>query len=144
MKYIFTSLFLIFGILLSIQTADAQYKSAPEDAKTYIIAPQDGAVVPSTFTVRFGLNGMGVAPSGVQAENTGHHHLLIDVENMPDMSKPLPATDHIVHFGGGQTETTITLEPGEHTLQLVLGNFAHIPHDPAIVSKKITVYVKEK
>jgi len=143
MKNIFASLILAFGMLIITDFAQAQYKSAPEDAKTYIIAPQDGAVVPTTFTVKFGLHGMGVAPSGVQAENTGHHHLLIDVENMPDMSKPLPATDHIVHFGGGQTETTISLEPGVHTLQLVLGNFAHIPHDPAIVSEKITVYVKE-
>jgi len=144
MKYILTSLILTFGILLAVQAADAQYKSAPEDAKSYIIAPQDGAVVPPTFKVQFGLHGMGVAPSGIKAKNTGHHHILIDVDEMPDMSKPLPSTDHIIHFGGGQTETTITLEPGEHTLQLVLGNFAHIPHDPAVVSKKITVYVNEK
>ena len=143
MQHTFVSLLLVIGMSLALQTVQAQYKSAPEGAKAYIIAPQNGAVVPPTFDVKFGLHGMGVAPAGIQAENTGHHHLLIDVEDMPDMSKPLPATDHIVHFGGGQTETTISLEPGEHTLQLVLGNFAHIPHDTAVVSKTITVYVKE-
>lgn len=104
--------------------------------------PKDGEKVPQTFTVRFGLSGMGVAPAGVQRDNTGHHHLLIDVDDMPDLSKPLPATDKIIHFGGGQTETQVTLPPGKHTLQLVLGNYMHVPHENPIVSKKITVVVE--
>lgn len=142
MKYSKPVFFLISLFMILPLLVQAQKTKAPEDAKSYIIAPQDGAVVPSTFTVKFGLSGMGVAPSGIEAKNTGHHHLLVDVNEMPDMSKPLPANDHIIHFGGGQTETTITLEPGKHTLQLILGDFAHIPHNPPVVSEKITIFVK--
>ena len=115
---------------------------APEGAQVYFISPHDGDVVDTTFTVRFGLKGMGVAPAGVMQENTGHHHLLIDLEEKPDFSKPLPANDNIRHFGGGQTETTLTLKPGKHTLRLLLGNYAHIPHDNPVMSKKITIEVK--
>ncbi|EKE67750.1 DUF4399 domain-containing protein [Gallaecimonas xiamenensis] len=115
---------------------------APEGASVYFIAPADGATVSQTFTVKFGLHGMGVAPAGTNVANTGHHHLLIDVDQLPDMSMPLPATEHIKHFGGGQTETQLTLAPGKHTLQLVLGDFAHIPFNPAVMSDKITVTVK--
>ncbi|WP_444930525.1 DUF4399 domain-containing protein [Microbulbifer sp. SSSA002] len=115
---------------------------APADAKVYIISPKDGEKVPRTFTVRFGLSGMGVAPAGVDRDNTGHHHLLIDVDKMPDMTKPLPASDHLIHFGGGQTETQLTLPPGKHTLQLVLGNYLHVPHKKPVMSKKITVVVE--
>ena len=86
---------------------------------------------------------MGVAPAGVQKAKTGHHHLLIDTDiNKIDLSQPLPATKEIKHFGGGQTETSLSLPPGEHTLQLLLGNHAHIPHNKPVVSKRITVRVK--
>ena len=85
---------------------------------------------------------MGVAPAGADLKNTGHHHLLIDVNELPDMAKPLPATTEVKHFGGGQTETLLTLTPGTHTLQLLLGNHVHIPHDPPVLSKKITITVK--
>lgn len=115
---------------------------APEDAEVYFIAPEDGATVPPTFAVKFGLVGMGVAPAGVDVADTGHHHLLIDVARLPDMTQPLPATEQIVHFGKGQTETVITLPPGEHSLQLVLGNYLHIPHDPPVISDRITVIVE--
>ena len=84
---------------------------------------------------------MGVAPAGVQQQNTGHHHLLIDVTEQPPGNLPLPANDNIVHFGGGQTETTIELAPGTHTLQLVLGDHLHIPHDPPVQSERITITV---
>ena len=145
-KTIFSTLLLIFSLSFLGVTppafADAPISPAPADAEIYIISPSDGATVPETFTVRFGLSGMGVAPSGVQEENTGHHHLFVDVTKYPDFTAPLPTTDHILHFGGGQTETELTLSPGEHTLQLVLGNFAHIPHDAPVISKKITVYVQ--
>ncbi len=113
--------------------------AAPEDARVYIAAPADGAVVPETFTVEFGLAGMGVAPAGIDQANTGHHHLLIDGE-VPAMDAPLG--DNVRHFGGGQTQTTVTLEPGEHTLQLILGDHLHIPHDPPVVSEPITVIVR--
>lgn len=115
---------------------------APEGAKVFILSPQDGAVVPSTFDVTFGLAGMGVAPAGIDMENTGHHHILIDVDELPDMSMPLPTTENIVHFGGGQTQTTLTLSPGTHTLQLLLGNHLHVPHDQPVLSEKITITVE--
>ncbi len=116
-------------------------KSSP-DAKLYFIAPPNGATVSKTFTVKFGLSGMGVAPAGLDKDNTGHHHLLIDTDELPELSQPLAATDKIKHFGGGQTETELTLSPGTHTLQLVLGNYLHIPHDKPVVSEKITIKVE--
>jgi hypothetical protein len=117
--------------------------SSPPGAEAYIISPKDGAKVSGPVTVRFGLKGMGVAPAGVKAENTGHHHLLIDTDVPADLSAPLPVVpDKVVHFGKGQTETTLTLPPGKHTLQLVLGDQNHVPHNPPVVSKKITITVK--
>jgi hypothetical protein len=112
-------------------------------AEVYIQAPADGAEVRSPFLVRFGLRGMGVAPATVTTANTGHHHLLIDVDALPPDDLPLPATDNIRHFGAGQTETEISLPPGRHTLQLVLGDALHIPHDPPLRSAKITITVVE-
>lgn len=114
---------------------------SPAEAKLYFISPADGATVPRRFEVRFGLRGMGVAPAGVEMQFTGHHHLLIDVEEI-DFTRPLPADDRHLHFGGGQTETAIELPPGTHTLQLILGDHRHVPHDPPVVSAKITVTVK--
>jgi uncharacterized protein DUF4399 len=115
---------------------------SPPGAEVYIISPKDGASVKSPVTIEFGLKGMGVAPAGVKFENTGHHHLLIDTDVPADMSKPLPTSDAVRHFGKGQTEATIELTPGKHTLQLVLGDQDHTPHNPPIVSKKITITVK--
>jgi len=111
------------------------------DAKVYFVEPVDGATVSKTFTVKFGLSGMGVAPAGVNKENTGHHHLLINTE-LTDYTKPIGASGQMKHFGGGQTEAEITLPEGTHTLQLVLGNYLHIPHDKPVVSEKITITVK--
>ncbi len=116
----------------------------PEKAKVYIIAPKDGKTVGKKVTVRFGLKGMGVAPAGVYLgpdKPTGHHHLVIDSE-LPDLKLPFPMDEKRLHFGGGQTEVTLELEPGEHTLQLVLADHAHIPHDPPLVSEKVTFTVK--
>lgn len=115
---------------------------APDDAEVYLIQPVDGQVVDQTFKVVFGLSKMGVAPAGVKRNNSGHHHILIDTDVMPNLSIPLPATDKIKHFGGGQTETNLTLKPGKHTLQLLLGNYVHIPHAKPVISKKITIIVK--
>lgn len=115
---------------------------APADAQAYLISPKDGARVRGPVLVQFGLKGMGIAPAGVKFDNTGHHHLLIDTDAPADMSAPLPATDKVVHFGKGQTETTLTsLTPGKHTLQLLLGDAGHVPHDPPVLSKKITITV---
>jgi hypothetical protein len=115
---------------------------APADAAVYIISPKDGATVGQDVIVRFGLKGMGVAPAGVVKEHTGHHHLLVDVKDLPAAGQPIPKDDNHIHFGGGQTETTVKLKPGTHTLQLELGDSNHIPFDPAVVSKKITIHVK--
>lgn len=133
-----------FGLSLAGGFALAQLPrtKAPANVHEYIISPKDGDTVSRTFTVQFGLKGMGVAPAGVNTPNTGHHHLLIDVATPPNMTTPLPATDQIRHFGGGQTETELTLTPGKHTLQLVLGDHLHIPHDPPITSPVVTVTVK--
>lgn len=116
---------------------------APKDANAYIISPHPGETVESPVTVRFGLDGMGVAPSGVKKKKTGHHHLLVDTKLTHAMlNAPLPSDDHHIHFGGGQTQTTLDLPPGEHTLQLVLGDWQHIPHDPPVTSKQITITVE--
>lgn len=116
----------------------------PEGTEVYFISPEDGATVQNPVTVVFGLRGAGVAPAGVEQENTGHHHLLIDVD-LPtgeDLANPLPSDDNHRHFGGGQTQTTIELAPGAHTLQLLLGDWSHIPHDPPIASEQITITVE--
>ncbi len=123
-------------------TAQAMDRTpAPEGARAYIVSPSDGATVASPVHVVFGLEGMGVAPAGVDKPMTGHHHILIDADlETPD--RPIPADDRHVHFGGGQTETTLDLAPGTHTLQLVLGDHNHVPHDPPVVSRKITITVR--
>jgi len=136
------------ALILAAPLAGAQTPAAalertasPPGAEVYIISPKDGATVHSPVRVQFGLKGMGVAPAGVKFENTGHHHLLIDTDAPTDAAAPLPATDKIVHFGKGQTETTLTLTPGKHTLQLLLGDQNHIPHNPPVISQKITITV---
>ncbi|ULQ45429.1 DUF4399 domain-containing protein [Flagellatimonas centrodinii] len=114
---------------------------APTGAEVYFLEPRDGATVSNPVKVVFGLRNMGVAPAGVNQENTGHHHLLIDNPTV-NLGQPLPASEQVVHFGGGQTETTVKLAPGKHTLQLVLGDWKHQPHQPPVTSKTITIVVK--
>ncbi len=116
---------------------------APDNASVYFIQPQDGQEIDgSDVKVVFGLDGMDVAPAGTDAADSGHHHLLINLDQLPDMTMPLPATDQIRHFGKGQTETTVQLPPGRHRLQLLLGNYAHIPHNPPVLSEVIEITVK--
>ncbi len=132
---------LLLTILTSAAAALELPKSAsPEGAHLYIISPADGAVVSNPVKINFGLKGMGVSPAGFDAKATGHHHLLVDTETLPSLDLPLGAD--VLHFGAGQTEAEIELAPGTHTLQLILGNYLHIPHNPAVISKKITVTVK--
>ena len=134
---------LALGSLFGSSAALAQERTpSPAGAEVYIISPKDGAAVDNPVRVQFGLKGMGIAPAGIKFDNTGHHHLLIDTDAPADQSAPLPASDKIVHFGKGQTETTVTLSPGKHTLQLLLGDANHIPHSPPVLSKKITITVK--
>jgi len=130
--------------LASASTAVAADRApAPSGAEVYIVSPKDGAKITGPVTVVFGLKGMGIAPAGIKFDNTGHHHLLIDTDAPTDLSLPLPADERNVHFGKGQTETTLTLPPGKHTLQLVLADFLHTPHVPAVISKKITIVVEK-
>jgi len=142
LKLMTLSILVLLPALLPAQGLERT--NAPADARVYFIAPADGETVTSPVTVRFGLEGMGVAPAGIEHDRTGHHHLLIDVDesNMPAMDMPLPTSDQVVHFGGGQTEVSIELEPGEHSLQLLLGDHRHVPHDPAVMSEKITITVE--
>jgi len=126
--------------------APAAYAAVPADDKpdveVYLIEPKDGAAVTNPVRVVFGLRGMGVAPAGVNAINTGHHHLLIDVD-LPRLDQPIPAGNkNIRHFGGGQTETQLILLPGTHTLQLLLGDYGHMSYMPPLASPKITITVK--
>jgi Domain of unknown function (DUF4399) len=117
----------------------------PKDARIYIISPKSGATVTSPVTIKFGHKGIGIAPAGDKTPNTGHFHVLIDQALPSDLSVPLPANDHILHYGKAQTEATLDatkLPPGKHTLQLVMGDASHIPHSPALVSRKITITVQ--
>jgi hypothetical protein len=137
-------LLLALGVTLIATLAVAQERTAPApNAEVYIISPQNGAMVHGPVTVRFGLKGMGVAPAGVKFENTGHHHVIVDTDlSELKLDAPLPMTDKIVHFGKGQTETTLTLPPGKHTLELVFADYSHMSFDPPLHSKKITITVE--
>jgi hypothetical protein len=130
------------GALLIVCGWALAREPSPAGAEVYIVSPADGAKIKGPVTVVFGLKGMGVAPAGIKLENTGHHHLLVDSDLPTDLSQPLPANEKSLHFGKGQTETTLTLTPGRHTLQLVFGDSLHVPHDPALVSKKISIVVE--
>lgn len=134
---------LIAGATVGLMStvALAEKTPAPAGAKVYFVEPTDGATVTSPVKVKFGLSGMGVAPAGVEHDKTGHHHLLINT-GLPDLEYPIPADDNYVHFGGGQTETTVELPKGTHTLQLLMGDWSHIPHDPPVKSEVITITVK--
>lgn len=114
--------------------------ASPNDAAVYFIYPKDGETIFPNSTIRFGLRNMGVAPAGVVKANTGHHHLLVDVPT-PALDEPIPSDLNHIHLGGGQTERRITLPPGRHTLQLLLADERHVPHDPPIMSERITVIV---
>ncbi len=112
------------------------------EARVYFINLEDGDEVESPFLIQFGLSEMGIAPAGIDRENTGHHHLLINVNDL-DFSKPIPASKNHIHFGGGQTESLVELPPGDYSLQLVLGDMTHTPHTPPIVSEQINITVKD-
>jgi len=123
-------------------TAVGQRTPAPQDAYVYIGWPNDGQTLSAgRIKIWFGARNIGVAPAGVTFANTGHHHLLIN-EPMPPLDEPIPNTKNHLHFGAGQTEAFIDLTPGTYTLQLLMGDAEHVPHDPPITSKKITIHVR--
>ena len=130
-------------------SAVAQGASSPQGAQQYVINLNDGDTVASPVLVIFGLKGMGVAPAGVEKENTGHHHILLNrppigqgEDGADEFIYSLPADENHIHFGGGQTETTLDLPPGQHTIQLLLADHNHIPHDPPVYSEVITITVE--
>ena len=108
--------------------------------KVYFINLEDGDRLESPFLIQFGLSGMGIAPAGTDRANTGHHHLLINVNEI-DLSKPIPSSSSHIHFGGGQTESLVDLMPGNYSMQLVLGDMTHTPHNPPIISQRINITV---
>ncbi|HEY2137505.1 MAG TPA: DUF4399 domain-containing protein [Xanthobacteraceae bacterium] len=132
-----------FGAALSATAPASAQTPSPAGAAVYIINLKDGDTVSSPFKVQFGLTGMGVAPAGVEKPNTGHHHLIIDTTLSADELKaPIASDAKHMHFGGGQTEAVVTLPPGRHTLQLVLGDWSHVPLVPPVMSTPITITVK--
>jgi len=137
-------LLFLLGIALFAGLASGQERAAPAaNTEVYFISPSNGATVHGPVTVRFGLKGMGIAPAGIKFDNTGHHHLLVDTDSSElKLDAPLPATDKILHFGKGQTETTLTLSPGKHTLELLFADYQHVSFNPPLHSKKITITVK--
>ena len=140
-NYLFNILIFLLSVFFLIPLNAVEKSSSPEKAMLYIISPLDGDTISSPVKVIFGLNGMGVAPAGIKMKNTGHHHLLIDLNHLPDINLPIPSDEHHRHFGKGQTEAFIELDKGEHTLQLILGDHLHVPHEPPIISKKIRIKV---
>ena len=131
----FKFLYLLIFVLCSNLTFSSENK-------LYFIEPKDGATLNGPVKIVFGLSGIGVAPAGIDFPNTGHHHLLVDLENLPDLSKPIPADKNHIHFGKGQTEAILELPKGKRTLQLLMGNYLHIPHKEPVISDKITIFIK--
>jgi len=130
------------ALILSSDFANAQGKPAAKDALLYFVWPQSGATIKGAFWCRFGLRGMGITHAGDNYQNSGHHHLLVDVDEPLNPNEPIPQDKAHMHFGAGQTEARIELPPGKHTLQLVLGDAGHYPFNPPLVSQKITVTIR--
>src|SRR5580700_4016841 len=132
--------FLFAGPAFPQATAQGGPTPSPPGAKVEFIDIKDGAVIGPKTTIHFGLHGMGVAPAGTKRPNSGHHHLLVDTD-LPPLDRPIPNDENHLHFGGGQTEATVTLPKGRHTLQLLLGDALHVPHEPPVYSNPIVIYV---
>jgi len=130
------------ALLMGVSVLASAATPAPKGAEVHIVSPADGATVPKTVVVKFAVENIALAPAGDPTKNTGHHHLLIDVDELPAAGAPIPADANHIHFGKAQTQAEVTLTPGKHTLQLELGDANHMPFDPPIVSEKITVNVK--
>ena len=138
MKFILISTILFF--VSPVSSNDGQHSDI--NKRIFFINLSDGESVTSPVTVQFGINGMNIVPAGINKPMSGHHHLLINLENLPDMTKPIPADKNHLHFGKGQTETIIELPKGKHSLQLLLGNYIHVPHKVPFLSEKIEIIVE--
>jgi len=141
MKFQVAAAFLVALSLAGCGDTGSERTPSPSGAKVFFIEPKDGAEVPSPVTVKFGIEGMEVVPAGTEKDHSGHHHVLIDTQ-LEDVNSPIPADDNHKHFGKAQTETSLELTPGKHTLQMILGDHNHIPHDPVVQSEVITITVK--
>jgi hypothetical protein len=132
----------VTALTIAPENARAGETPAAKNAYIYVGWPNDGETVRARrFRVWFGLRNIGVAPAGVERPNTGHHHLIIDAP-LPPFDQEIPADKNHLHFGAGQSEAIIELPPGKHTLQLLMGDHNHVPHDPPVYSRQITIYVK--
>ena len=132
-------------LLLLALTLPTLAHTPPEHARVFFVDLEDGAVVQSPFKVSFGIEGFGITPAGSTGKirhTAGHHHLLIDVDRLPDLDEPIPRDEHHIHFDRGETETLLDLPPGRHSLQLLLGDEQHEPQDPPLYSKKINITVE--
>ena len=138
MRFILICMILFF--VSSVSSNDGQHSN--ENRGVFFVNLSDGESVTSPVTVQFGINGMSIVPAGINKPMSGHHHLLINLENLPDMTKPIPADKNHLHFGKGQTETIIELPKGKHSLQLLLGNYMHVPHEVPYLSEKIEIIVE--
>ena len=131
---------IILSFVSSVSSNDGQHSN--KNKIVFFVNLSDGESVTSPITVRFGINGMSIVPAGIDKPMSGHHHLLINLENLPDMTMPIPADKNHLHIGKGQTETIIELPKGKHSLQLLLGNYMHVPHEVPFVSEKIEIIVE--
>lgn len=138
--FILAIMFLIATPYLSF--AESKHKHDADKPHVYFIEPKDGDIISGPIYVKMGAMGIDIVPAGTDKENSGHHHLLIDVKKYSDFSSPVPKDANHKHFGKGQLETTLNLAPGKHTLQLLVGDKAHVPHSPPVMSEKITITVK--
>ncbi len=138
-------LFPLIVLIVMLPTSIAVSHSPPEGARVFFVGLEDGAVVTSPFEVRFGIEGFGITPAGTTGKirhSAGHHHLLIDVDQLPDMDEPIPRDASHIHFDRGETEAVLSLPPGRHSLQLLLGDEEHEPQDPPLLSDKIHITVQ--
>ena len=133
---------ILFLCVAFLPNAVAHSYHSGETKKVYFITPSDGTTVTNPVKIKFGATGVNIVPAGVDMPDSGHHHLLINVDKLPDLKMPIPADSNHLHFGNGQTETEINLPEGKHTLQLLIGNHLHIPHSEPIISEKIEITVK--
>ncbi len=132
-------------LMLFSGISTVQAHSPPAQARVYFIGLEDGAVVQNPVKVKFGIEGFGITPAGTTGKirhTAGHHHLLLDLDKVPDLDEPIPEDANHLHFDAGETEAALTLEPGKHTLQLLLGDESHEPQDPPLISRKITIVVE--
>ncbi len=134
-------LLISFSLFFATGLIALEFSKGASTAEVYFITPKNNDIVSGEVVVKFGLQNFGVSPAGLNVNGTGHHHLIIDAD-LPNLSQPIQADKNHVHFGKGQTEVKLELEPGTHTLQLLLGDYRHIPHRPPIYSNKITIVVE--